>query len=111
MKIVFFILLFIVIYFSVETNIKINTYPFEHSDKLKHIIAFFTLSFFFFKSFKDINNKFKFSILALFAVLIEGIQSFIGREASFNDALASLLGIVLYLLILKVIKENTRENL
>ncbi|MBU3015742.1 VanZ family protein [Poseidonibacter lekithochrous] len=110
MRYLFILALGLIVYISFNSTF-INPYLFEGADKIKHFLAFFILSFLFFRSFEDINNKFKFSILALFAVLIEVIQSFVGREASVNDALASLLGIVLYLLIVKIIKENTRENL
>lgn len=103
--------LFIILIFALSPKETIDIKLFEHSDKLKHIVAFLTLSFFFYQSFKKIKNIYKFLILALFTILLEVVQSFVGREASIIDAFSSLIGILLYLLILNVIKENTGENL
>lgn len=75
---------------------------FPHMDKVKHIIAFFTLSFFFFKSFNNLNNKYKLSVLIIFACVLEVLQSFVGREASILDVLASFIGIFIYLCFSKI---------
>ena len=83
---------------------------FPYEDKLKHIIAFFTLSIFFYKSFKNIKNIYKFLILITFACVIEVAQTFVGREASIADILASIAGVLLFLLISKVIKENKNHK-
>ena len=98
----------LVLALSPEYDVKII--DFEINDKLKHIIAFFTLSFFFFKSFENISDKYKFFILSFFAIVLEIIQSFVGREASFADFIASFFGVVLYLLLSNVIKENTSNK-
>ena len=108
MKIVFYFFILVIFVFSFIPNLGINTYPFENADKLKHIIAFFTLSLLFYSSFKELEPKTKFYILVLFAFILEVVQSYVGREASFFDFLASFVGIILFLLIKKVILENKK---
>jgi VanZ family protein len=105
-KIVSIFILFIILAFTISPKETIDIKLFEHSDKIKHIIAFFTLSFFLYKSFENIKNKYKFYSLVIFACVIEIIQSFVGREASIADFMASCFGVLLYLLILKVRKKN-----
>ena len=99
MKYFFFFFLFITIVFSFFSDFGIKTYYFEGMDKIKHIVAFFTISFFFYKSFYNIRDIHKFFILVTFAGIIELVQSFVGREASFLDFIASCLGVILYLLL------------
>ena len=96
----FFIVLTI-LFFSFNGNIGIKTYPFEHSDKLKHILAFLVLSYFFYKS---LDMKYKLLALVFFAGFIEVSQIFTDRESSFFDFLASITGILIYLLIIKIRK-------
>ena len=79
-----------------------------NEDKIKHVIAFITLSFFFFKSFHNIRYIYKIVILIIFACFIEIAQIFVGREFSFADIAASISGILVCLLILKVIEENIK---
>lgn len=76
---------------------------FSHSDKIKHILAFFTLSIFI-----DFNKKktIKIIILILFAMIIELLQSIVGRQASLIDFLFSCAGIFLYLFSIKLFKNS-----
>ena len=105
-NLLFFIFLGITIIFAISPNNTLDTKLFEHSDKIKHIIAFFVLSFFFFKSFENFKNVYKFYFLVIFACAIEIVQSFVGREANILDFIASCFGILLYLLVSQVRKEN-----
>ena len=106
MKYFFFLFLFITIIFSFFSDFGIKTYYFEGMDKIKHILAFFVLSFFLYKSFEEIKGLYKFYSLVIFGCAIEIMQSFVGREANMIDFLASCFGVLLYLLISQVRKEN-----
>jgi VanZ family protein len=75
---------------------------FKSSDKLKHIVSFFVMSYFFLENSINIQNKVKVYILIFIAFFIEFIQFFIGRESSILDFLSSLMGIVLFLAIKKI---------
>ena len=79
-----------------------------YEDKIKHIMAFFTLSLLFYLSFKELENRVKFFILIGFAIFLELAQTLVGREASIADVIASSLGVLFYLLVKKVILENKR---
>ncbi len=103
MKYMLILVLGLIIYISFNSTF-INPYLFEGADKIKHFIAFFILSFLFYKSFEGTNNIYIILILAFFAVLIEVVQSFIGREASFIDFLAGLTGVVFYFILSYFIK-------
>jgi len=107
MKIIFFIVLISIISLALYPRDFVtlgDTIPFE--DKFKHVLAFFTLSFLFYKSFENIKDIYKFLLLIIFACAIEVAQSFIGREASFADIIASISGVLLYLLVSKALREN-----
>lgn len=111
MKIIFFIVLISIISLALYPRDFITlSQDIPHEDKMKHVIAFMTLSFFFYKSFENIKNIYKFWILIIFACGIEVAQSFTGRESSFADILASVTGIFLCLLILKVVEENKNTS-
>ncbi|MAC85221.1 MAG: hypothetical protein CL624_13910 [Arcobacter sp.] len=107
MKVSFFIILISIAFLAFYPKDFISLdqgIPYE--DKLKHIIAFFVLSFFFYKSFENFKNVYKFYFLVIFACAIEIVQSFVGREANILDFIASCFGILLYLLVSQVRKEN-----
>jgi len=107
MKASFFILLISISFLALYPNDFITLdqgIPYE--DKIKHILAFFVLSFFLYKSFKEIKGIYKFFLLIIFAGTIEIVQTFISREASFADIIASISGVLLYLLVSKALREN-----
>ena len=109
MRIIFFIVLIIIIILALYPKDIITlaqNIPYE--DKIKHNIAFLVLSFLFFRNFKNIKFYYKFYILIIFACAIEIAQSFVGRQASFTDIVASISGVLLSFLILKVIEENIK---
>ena len=70
MKIIFVLFLGLIIYISFN-NTLLNPYIFEGAYKIKHLLAFFVLSFLFFNSFKSIKTFYKISILIFFALGIE----------------------------------------
>lgn len=105
MKYLFILALGLIVYISFNSTF-INPYLFEGADKIKHIIAFLILSFFLFGSFEKIKGIYKIYSLVIFACVIEVAQSFVGRESSIVDFIASCFGIFLYLLIAQVKKEN-----
>jgi VanZ family protein len=76
-----------------------------NSDKTKHIGAFFTLSYFLFESTIKIQNIYKILILGSLALIIEYVQSMIGREASINDFIASFFGVILFIFVKTIIKK------
>ena len=98
MKILFILFLTLIIYIAFNNTI-LNPYLFEGSDKIKHLLAFFVLSFLFRFAFKKFD--YMFLVLVLFALSIELAQSFTQREASVYDFLSGVLGIVLFLLLEK----------
>ena len=100
MKFIFIVFFGLIIYISFNNTV-LNPYLFEGADKLKHLIAFFVLSFLVRFSFKDFD--YKYFILILFAFLIELGQFFTQRESSFYDFLSSVLGIVIFLILQKVL--------
>lgn len=73
-------------------------------DKIKHIAAFFVLSYFLFESSVQIHKIYKFVILITLALFIEYVQDMIGRESSLNDIIASISGILLFIFIKSMIK-------
>lgn len=70
------------------------------NDKISHIIAYFGLMTMGGMAFERKNYIKIAVILLIYSVLIELIQSQVGRTASFLDVLANLTGILLGLLIL-----------
>ena len=104
MTIIFVLFLGLIIYISFN-NTFLNPYLFEGADKIKHLLAFFVLSFLFFYSFKSINTFYKIAVLIFFAVGIEILQSFTKRESSVEDFLFSVFGVVLFLVLWKYVKK------
>ncbi len=109
MKTIFFILLISIISLALYPKDFITlSQGIHYEDKIKHIMAFFTLSYFFYSGFKDFENNFKFFTLVVIALVIEVLQGYVGREPSVVDFIASIVGILTYLLIKKVILENKK---
>jgi VanZ family protein len=77
---------------------------FYHFDKIKHILAFFVLSYFLFTSSVKIHHIFKFIILVFICFFIEYVQEMIGRQASLEDFLASFFGIVLFVILRIIVR-------
>ncbi len=75
---------------------------FEYEDKIKHIFAFFTLSFLLNRASSTIEHRVRNMVaLLLFGAVIELVQSFLPyREASMGDIYADLTGILIFQLIL-----------
>ncbi len=87
-------------------NLGFTLVDFKNSDKLKHVFAFFVLSYFLYKTFYRLTRNQKFLLLVFFAFLIEFLQIFSNRESSLMDFLASVFGICLYLVVDKVLKRR-----
>ena len=109
LKISFFILLISILLLAVlpTDGLEFSRFPFV--DKLKHIFAFFILGLFFHISFKNISITLKLLILTTFAFLIEFIQTFTARESSLFDFLSSVLGIIIYLIVLKTLQVTLKK--
>lgn len=107
-----FVLLTIVIFSIAFDPVRtVDSQVLETSDKLKHIAAFFTLSYFLFESTIKLHDLYRFSILVFLAFFIEYVQSIIGREASMMDFLASTSGVLIYILLRYTYKKVFKENL
>lgn len=107
--ILFFCFLFLICFFAFKKESIETTSLFENEDKVKHVLAFFILSYFLFCKSINIKLSIKIFILILIAFLIEYSQSFFYRESSFFDFLASCIGIILYVvgdIILKKFRSN-----
>lgn len=83
---------------------------FYHFDKIKHILAFFVLSYFLFGSSIKIHYFFKFTILVFISFFIEYVQQRIGRQASISDFLASFSGIILFVIV-KIMFKKFAKNI
>jgi len=102
---VFFIVMFVILTIALDPSRTIDTKVLAKHDKLKHIAAFFTLSYFFFESSIRLKNSVKFFILFFFMCTIEYLQQVIGRgPISFGDIIAGISGVLLYLLFKYTIK-------
>ncbi len=95
---IFFFLMLFLFSFAFDPARVIDKEVLENHDKTKHIGAFMMLSFFLYESSIIIPKYQKFIILCAFAFFIEHVQSMTGREASLNDFIASVFGVVLYVL-------------
>jgi VanZ family protein len=74
---------------------------FEHADKIAHFLIFFSLTLLLDLSFKLSVNK-SLLILSAYGVTIEVLQSFLPyRSASLGDILADILGVVVYIFLLR----------
>jgi VanZ family protein len=74
---------------------------FQHADKIAHFLIFFSLTLLLDLSFKLSVNKILL-ILSAYGVTIEVLQSFLPyRSASLGDILADILGVVVYIFLLR----------
>ena len=92
-----------VLFFALTPENLFDKKLFENSYIFKHIIAFFVLSVFLFKGF-DYSKPIKIIILVILAFMIEFLQFFVGRQASFEDFVLSVSGIFLFLLLSRLFK-------
>ena len=90
----------------------VDTQVLPNSDKIKHMGAFFILSYFLFESTIKLQNIYRFLILVSLAFIIEYVQSMIAREASIDDFIASSFGVILFIFVKTIIKKfkNTYET-
>jgi len=95
-KILFYITAFIVFIFA-TTNDHMPLH-FHNADKVKHMTAFFTLSFLLNRASSTLAHRFRNIIaLLLFGILIEVVQYFIpARDSDYMDILADFAGIMLF---------------
>ena len=101
-----FVLLTIVIFSIAFDPVRtVDAQVLASSDKLKHIAAFFTLSYFLFESTIKLQNIYRFLILISLAFIIEYVQSMIGREASIDDFIASSFGVLLFIFVKTIMKK------
>ena len=70
----------------------------DYADKIKHIFAFFTLSFLLNRASSTIKHRVRnIFILLFFGILIEVVQMFLPyRESSVADVYADLTGILIF---------------
>jgi len=97
-KAIFFIAVAVILYKALTPNVGESLFYFKNMDKVLHASAFFVLSFLLNRSSSSINKRIR-NIFALlgFGIFIEIAQSFTGyRDASFNDIIADLVGILLF---------------
>ncbi|NWF67309.1 MAG: VanZ family protein [Campylobacterales bacterium] len=66
------------------------------NDKFNHLVAFFTLSFFYFNAFSK-KISYLIFIMLMFGIFIEIIQFFIpNRSSSILDIIADMIGVVMF---------------
>ena len=97
-KILFFIFTLIVVFvFAVIPNDPLFE-EYYYADKIKHLIAFFTLSFLLNRASSDMAQRFRnMSYLMLFGIFIEFIQYYLPqRTSSIEDIFADVAGILLF---------------
>ena len=96
-KILFFgaVIVVLVLALVPSDNLKFN---YAYEDKIKHILAFFTLSLLLNRASSTLKHRVRNMVaLLLFGIFIEVAQSFTGyRSPSFDDVLADLVGILLF---------------
>jgi len=96
-KILFFTTAFIVFILATVSDDHITIHS-QYADKIKHISAFFTLSFLLNRSSSSINRRLRniFALL-LFGFFIEVVQYFIpSRDSDWMDVLADFIGIMFF---------------
>ena len=109
-KILFFVTAFIVLYFAIIPRNHID-WDYEHADKIKHAIAFFTLSLLLNRASSSIGTRIR-NMFALFffGLFIEVVQLYFpARSSSWNDVLADVVGIFIFqftYLLYRFIKEK-----
>ena len=96
-KILFFgtVIIVLVLALVPSDNLEFN---YIYEDKIKHILAFFTLSLLLNRASSTLKHRVRNMVaLLLFGIFIEVAQSFTGyRSPSFDDVLADLVGILLF---------------
>ena len=97
----------ILFWFSYLTSLYLFLMPVGHSgieiphlDKIAHLIVFLGLAFLFDYAYDFTQDK-KISVLVAYGLIIEVLQSTTGRESSVPDAIADLVGILLYFYVFK----------
>ena len=99
-KILFFgaVIIVLVLALVPNDNLKFN---YAYEDKIKHTLAFFTLSLLLNRASSTLKHRVRNMIsLLFFGIFIEVAQSFTGyRSPSFDDVLADLVGILLFQLL------------
>merc|ERR1711879_310987 len=96
-----FITFLLLICFLAFSNNQLSLFSMRHEDKIHHVFAFIFLSYFLHISFKNIKANLKYAALIGFALGIEVIQHFVGRQANIYDIIASISGIFLFIIIQK----------
>jgi len=97
-KILFFTFTLIVVFiFAVIPNDTLLE-EYTYADKLKHLFAFFTLSFLLNRASSDMAQRFRnMSALLLFGIFIEFVQYYLPeRTTSIEDVFADVVGILLF---------------
>ncbi len=97
-KILFFIFTLIVVFiFAVVPNDHIEL-SYQNADKIKHLSAFFTLSFLLNRASSNMAQRFRnMSALLLFGIFIEFVQYYLPeRTSSIEDIFADVTGILLF---------------
>ncbi len=97
-KLLFFTFTLIVVFiFAVIPNDPILE-EYSYADKIKHLFAFFTLSFLLNRASSDIAQRFRnMSALLLFGIFIEFVQYYLPtRTTSIEDIFADVAGILLF---------------
>lgn len=104
-KSLFFITAGVVFYLAIIPNDHVQM-TFEHADKVKHFIAFFTLSLLLNRASSTYMHRLRnITALLLFGVLIEIVQSFLAyRTAGYDDIIADLVGILTFQLFFSLLR-------
>ncbi len=102
-KKLFYITAFAVFILAIVPDDHINAYI-DNADKVKHFIAFFTLSYLLNRASSTIIHRLRNMVaLLLFGIFIEFVQIFlIYRSSSIYDIYADLVGILLFQLLLSL---------
>ena len=102
-KILFYITAFAVFILAIIPNDHLNAYI-DNADKVKHFIAFFTLSYLLNRASSTIAHGLRnMMALLLFGIFIEFVQTYlIYRSSSIYDIYADLVGILLFQLSLSI---------
>jgi len=97
-KILFFTFTLVVIFiFAIIPNDPLFE-QYDYADKIKHLFAFFTLSFLLNRASSDMAQRFRnMSALLLFGIFIEFVQYYLpSRTSSIEDIFADVAGILLF---------------
>jgi len=96
---IFFLVIFGIFAIAFDPSRNVDKVLLVNFDKVKHLLAFVVLSYFFVESSIKLKEILKILILVMIAFFIECVQFIIGREASFLDFLASISGIGIFVLV------------